>query len=141
MKSLEKTVLAGIIFIILTFFSTMALAGSSVTFEWDANTESDLAGYRLYQTTTSGQYTFGDGNQVETILAGIEMVTLPDVPDGTYYWVATAYDTQGLESGSSNEVSATLDTIAPNPPGNFLIAIIERVIAFFRGAFGGLKIG
>jgi len=141
MKGLEKTVLAGIIFIILIFFSTMALAGSSVTFEWDANTEPDLAGYRLYQATTSGQYTFGDGNQVAIILAGTETVTLPDVPDGTYYWVATAYDLQGLESEPSNEVSATLDTIAPNPPGNLLITLIERLVAFFRGLFGGLKIG
>lgn len=141
MKSLEKAALAGIVFIILVFFSTMVMAGSSVTFEWDANTEPDLAGYRLYQTTTSGQYTFGDGNQVATIPAGTETVTLPDVPDGTYYWVATAYDTQELESGPSNEVSATLDTIAPNPPGNLLITLIERLIAFFRGSFGGLRVG
>ena len=94
---------------------------ASVTFEWDANTESYLAGYRLYQSQISGQYTFGDGNQVTTIPTGIETVTIINISDGTYFWVLTAYDVDGNESGPSNEVTAIFSTIAPNIPINLRI--------------------
>ena len=40
----------------------------------------------------------------------------------TYYFAATAYDTTGIESAFSNEVSVTLPTNPPtNPPGGGLI--------------------
>ena len=108
-------------------FASFAYAASNVTFEWDANSESDLAGYRLYQSQASGDYTFGDGNQVATITAGTETVTISGVADGTYYWVLTAYDTDGNESGPSNEVTANLDTLAPGSPVNVRITIIVKV--------------
>ena len=128
-----------IVCVFMIAFYSSAFAGSSITFAWDANTESDLAGYRLYQATTSGQYTFGDGNQVATIPAGTETVTLEDVPDGTYYWVATAYDVGGLESGPSNEVSATLDATPPQPPQGFIITLIQKILAFLMNLFAGLR--
>lgn len=115
--------------LMLIFSVGMACAASNVTFEWDPNSETDLAGYRLYQSQTSGQYTFGDGNQVATIAAGTETVTITNVTDGTYYWVLTAYDDNGNESGPSNEVTDTLDSTAPEPPGNMLIAAIDKMIA------------
>lgn len=105
-----------LIFIIILLLPISTAFGADVTFEWDPNTETDLAGYRLYQSDTSGVYTYGDGNQVETIPAGTETVTLYGVPDGTWYWVLTAYDTSGNESGPSNEVTDTLDSTAPAPP-------------------------
>lgn len=85
-------------------------AASDVTFAWDANSESDLAGYRMYQSQTSGVYTFGDGNQVATILVGTETVQITHLINGGYFWVVTAYDTEGLESGPSNEVFSDLVT-------------------------------
>ena len=75
-----------------------------VVFEWDANKEPALAGYRLYKSDTSGVYTFGAGNEVAEIPAGNETVTLSNVPSGTWYWVLTAYNTYGFESDPSNEV-------------------------------------
>ena len=100
------------------FLATQALTATNVTFNWDANTEQDLAGYRLYQSDTSGVYTFGAGNEIKDINAGVETVVIGDIPDGTYYWVLTAYDTGGKESGPSNEVTAILDA-APGCPKNF----------------------
>ena len=88
-----------------------------VSFQWDANSESDLAGYRLYQSGTSGSYTYGSGNEVAEISAGTETCTI-DVADGTWYWVLTAYDTNGNESGPSNEVNASIDQTPPAPPIN-----------------------
>lgn len=34
---------------------TLAL-GAPITLQWDANSESDLAGYRIYQSNTPGSY-------------------------------------------------------------------------------------
>ena len=104
-------------------FATLAFAGTSVTFEWDANTETDLAGYRLYQSTTLGTYVFGAGNEVAEILVGTETVILEDILSGTYFWVLTAFDTGGNESGPSNEVTATLDSLSPDAPKNLRITI------------------
>ena len=111
-----------IILLIGFFLMSLLLVGSvmtstDMTLEWDANTESDLAGYRLYQSDTSGVYIFGVGNEVATIPAGTEVVTLPGLPDGTYYWVLTAFDTGGQESGPSNEITEEIDAV-PGCPQN-----------------------
>ena len=121
---MKKLLLAVVAFF---FMCGMACAASNVTFEWDANSETDLAGYRLYQSQTPGVYTFGDGNQVASILTGTETVTITGVSDGVYYWVLTAYDTHGNESGPSNEVTANLDTLAPGSPTTVTITIIIKV--------------
>ena len=121
---MKKLLLAVVAFF---FMCGIAWSASNVTFTWDSNSESDLAGYRLYQSQTSGVYTFGDGNQVATILAGIETVQIIDIPDGVYFWVLTAYDADGNESGPSNEVTANLDTLAPNAPATVTITIIIKI--------------
>ena len=113
--------------------ATLAFAGTSVTFEWDANDVSEgITGYRLYQSSVSSGYTFGDGSQVATILEGTETVVLPNLLSGVYFWVLTAYRVNGIdlngdpiifESFPSNEVTATLDTLAPSVPSNLRITI------------------
>ena len=107
------------------FMCGMAQAASNVTFEWDANSESDLAGYRLHQGVTNGVY----DSVVADIPAGTETVILTNIPDGTYYWALIAYDTEGLESGYSNEVTKRLDTTPPDNPQGLLIGAIEKIIA------------
>lgn len=89
---------------------------ATLTIMWDANAESDLAGYRLYQSDTTGQYTYGADHAIATITARTEAVTVTDIADGTWYWVLTAFDTSENESGPSNEVTKTIDSQAPNPP-------------------------
>lgn len=89
-------------------------AASNVKFIWDASLDSDLAGYRLYQSTVSGEY---DKSKVVAVIpANLTTTTLENVQDGKYFWVATAFDTSGNESEYSNEVTATLDTTAPKAP-------------------------
>lgn len=108
--------------LMLVLFPVFCFAATNVTFEWDANTESDLAGYRLYQSATSGTYTFGPGNEVGSTLSGTETVTI-QVEDGLWYWVLTAYNTAGIESDPSNEVSNE----PPGPPTGFRITIIINI--------------
>lgn len=73
--------------------------GANLTLAWEANTEPDLAGYRLYYGTGSGSYenSVDVGKQNSFTLSGLN-------PDRTYYFAATAYNTAGAESGYSNEV-------------------------------------
>ena len=75
--------------VIILLFSVSAYGA---TFAWDANSESDLDGYRLYYDGVE----IADINETETD------VTLPDAIDG--YYTVTAYDTYGYESEHSNSV-------------------------------------
>lgn len=92
-------------------------AAKDVILQWDPNIETDLAWYRMYRSTVSGQYS--SGNQVGTdIAAGTQTFTDTGIPDGTYYWVVRAVDTEQNESGNSNEVTKNIDTSPPaNPLG------------------------
>lgn len=77
-------------------------ATAPVTLAWDANTESDLAGYRVYVGQESGKRTTSlEAGKTTTI-------TLENLTAGTTYYVAiTAYNTSGLESLPSEEISFT----------------------------------
>lgn len=144
-----------IIISILVFILTAPAFAATVelNFAWDRNTETDLAGYRLYQSATSGQYTKGttSANFIKAIPA-VNPVSGTNHPSSTLqsmtgtdgqrvFFVLTAYDATGNESGFSNEVSFTFpDTTAPQPPKGFLVTlqrIIQAVLDWFRG---GLKI-
>ena len=115
-----------IVFFILAVICGWAVltyaATSSVTLNWDANTEPDLAGYRLYQgATTGGPYA------LKQTLAKVTTTTVPGLLDGTHYFVLTAFDAFTNESGNSNEVNKTFDTLAPAAPRNVVITITVTV--------------
>ncbi len=105
----------------IMFFAAPAFA---VGLAWNASTGT-VAGYRIYQSDTAGSY-----NKATQKVADVGQalrqatVTIP-VQDGrTVYFVATAYDAAGNESGFSNEVSyVTPDTIPPGIPGDFRLTV------------------
>jgi len=83
---------------------------SDVTLAWDANTETDIAGYRLYYGLMSRNYdhVLDVGNTTTCVVTGLE-------EGRTYYFAATAVNTARVESDFSNEVSTTL-SISNQPP-------------------------
>ncbi len=89
-----------------------ATAGDgTVSLDWDDNGESDLEGYNVYRSTTSGS----GYSQLNGPLLSTSDYTDNSVTNGTtYYYVVTAEDTSSNESGYSNEDSAT--PIDPTPP-------------------------
>ncbi len=104
------------------FISVPAYAASNVTFAWDAS--EGATGYKVYQSQTSGIYNKETGKVCDTATL---TCTVNNLADGTYYWVATAYDAEGNESDYSNEVTATLDTTSPPAPGSFKITVTVNV--------------
>lgn len=73
-----------------------------VTLAWDANTEPDLAGYRIYYGFSSKSYshTIDVGNITEYTLTGLD-------EGKTFYLAATAYDEERNESDFSKELIHT----------------------------------
>ena len=117
---------------VIVFFSLVTpCSAREIELVWNANTEQDLAGYRIYYRTgspgvcQSGVYNGAgltyvgdpyDGMVVdsgfeikkEDLDPGAETVTsrLAGLSDTeSYYFVLTAYDSEGLESTNSEEVS------------------------------------
>ena len=96
---------------IFFFSSPHALATGSVTLGWSPNSESDLAGYKMYLGTTSGIY----GSSQDVGMVTNFMVTNL-LEGGTYYFTVTAYDLSGNEGAPSLEVSATLPSSPDTEP-------------------------
>jgi hypothetical protein len=85
-------------------------SAQTVTLAWDPNPAPDIAGYRLYRGTTSGVYT----NETEVGNATTASVSNL-VAQTTYFFAVTAYNTSGLESAPSNQISYTAPSSGPSP--------------------------
>ena len=83
-----------------------AVATSSATLTWNANGESDLAGYKIYRKVGSaGAY----GLPIATLQGNVMSYLTTGLLSGTTYsFVVTAYDSAGNESAVSNEVSKSI---------------------------------
>jgi hypothetical protein len=82
----------------------------------DSNTETDLAGYRLYRAPGTCQ---AAGLTVGPTTGGARVLYRDlTVPNGTFCYYATAFDVAGNESLPSNLVTVSVDAQAPAPPGN-----------------------
>jgi hypothetical protein len=73
------------------------------TLAWDPNTETDLAGYKVYYGKSSGIYS----NNVD--VGKQTYCEVSNLVDGqTYFFSVTAYDIDGNESAFSEEISHTI---------------------------------
>jgi len=93
-----------------------AAAAAQVTLAWDANSEADLAGYKVYYNHSSEGPPYEGTGAAEgdsPINVPLASLTDPDNPEFTLhgvsdtepcYIVVTAYDVDGNESGYSNQV-------------------------------------
>jgi len=112
----SATILLSICFLA---WAGMALAGTSVTLGWDANTESDLDCYRVYQD--------GIPQSPDVACTANDSAcctwTSSELSEGLHEWFLTAIDTSQNESGHSNTVSHTVDLSAPGVPQNIIINI------------------
>jgi hypothetical protein len=99
------------------------LNAQSVTLAWDASPSASIAGYRVYYGTNSRAYGF----VTNAGLVLTQRVTLPH--PGRWFFAATAYDANGLESDYSNEVQWEAKPGAPAMHGEAFVRlapVIER---------------
>lgn len=93
---------------------TAALTWNGPSTNADTTPLADLAGYRVYRSSVSGQY---NNPPVATVAAGSASgggtgitTTINNLASGTYYFVVRAYDSSGNESANAlpGEVSKTI---------------------------------
>jgi hypothetical protein len=102
--------------------ASMSAPTGSVTLAWDPSPE-QVAGYKLLYGSAPGVY-------VSSIDVGlVTQHTVSQLPDGRYYFVASAYSADGLGSNFSNEivVDIPLDGVptpkAPSAPKSLRIIL------------------
>ena len=101
-----------------------------ITLDWDDNTDLDLAGYNVLRSTNSG----GPYLRLNGALLLTSDFTDTGLSNGvTYYYVVTAVDTSGNESGTSSEASAT-----PGPAGGTTMHV-ESIVLTVDDQGGGNK--
>jgi chitinase len=118
LKHLTKKI--GMVIIVLLCITVAAPSHAmDVTLAWDANSESDLAGYKIYYGTHSGppySNTMNVPLTLQSFNPDSPQYTVQGLTNGvTYYFVATAYNTQDVESDYSNEVYNDISASNPAP--------------------------
>jgi hypothetical protein len=95
-------------FLGLLFLLPNLLFAAGATVSWQANTETDLAGYQIYYGTSHNFYSviLDVGNVTTYNVTGLTAGT-------TYYFAVTAVDQSGNESESSTEVAYKVEDTAP----------------------------
>jgi hypothetical protein len=122
-------------FVTLVCFFNVCLA-FDVTLAWDANGETDIAGYKLYYgNAAGGPYDGADSSSgASPIIIPLSTLSDPASPEvtvyglaqGAHYFVLTALNTDGLESGYSNEVSTgAVIASRPNKTMPWLLLLLE----------------
>jgi hypothetical protein len=96
---------------------TVSAHARSLALAWEPNSEEDVVGYKLHYGTESGNYT-------AVLNLGTELAcSLHDLPENTtYYFAVTAYNSFGIESDFSEELSWAVP--AGRDPGNGPFEII-----------------
>jgi len=99
----------------LVFQMTLPAYAATVNVGWNANSESDLAGYRVHYGTASGSYTYhiNVGKKTSQQVGNL-------IADTTYFFTVTAYDTAGNESLPSDEAFIAIPAAAAvvQPPAD-----------------------
>ncbi len=113
-----KILHTGLLVGMLILISAVTVFAGNATLTWDPPTTNadgspltDLAGYKLYYGTSSGNYT----NSID--VGNVTTYTVVNLTEGlTYFFVVSAYDTLGNESDYSNEVSKKIESEDTTPP-------------------------
>lgn len=115
-----KRLLLGLLLSLFLVAGVVAAPAKDLGLEWDANIETNLAGYKVYYKIGSmgppyngvgqpeGDSPIDVGNVTEFWFNSI------DFRAEDFWFVVTAYNTEGYESGYSNEV--TSQDLVPAPP-------------------------
>ena len=85
-----------------------------IYFAWTANSEQDIAGYKIYAGATTGTYDHGNSPKIVTgqVTTGFfDIGSFSSVADfgSPMFFALTAFNTSDQESGFSTEIERTLN--------------------------------
>lgn len=83
---------------------TAQVGAHSVTLSWTPSTSQVINGYYVYRSSISG----GPYAKLNAALDPASSYTDASLTSGTYFYVVTSVDPNGVESGYSNEVAVTI---------------------------------
>ncbi len=120
MKAARLTAVFMLFFMSAIFLSFPPLTHSGeVTLSWQANSESDIGGYRVYYGMVSRQYTqtIGVGKKTAVTIKNLD-------PGRPYYFVVSAYDLSAYESPFSAETVKVADG-SPAPAPQYSLTVTQ----------------
>jgi fibronectin type 3 domain-containing protein len=96
--------------------SALPAEAALCTLVWNANPESDVAGYRVYHSYSSNGYTMGSYSySTQATFATCEDMEI-GMDGKLHYWTVTAYDTSGNESPFPAEVWMQMPLLTESAP-------------------------
>src|SRR5262249_45377089 len=109
--AVRQGMLTAFLMALSTLASISAFAANSVTLAWDPSISTNVAGYNVYYGVISGNYTnvFSVGSATSATVSGL-------APDTIYYFAATAFDGDSIESDYSTETNYMTTTPTNFPP-------------------------
>jgi len=117
-RTVRRALFAGVLLVVLIAGARFqAFAVKSVTLAWSPVSQADVAGYIVYYGKTSGSYTAAVAANTGTSAA------ISGLTEGvTYFFAVSAYDSLGMESERSNEVSYSV----PAPPSGVFNGLFQE---------------
>ncbi len=91
--------------VVMSNNGTALLSWTPPTENTDGSTLTDLAGYRVYYGTQSGNYS----ESVEISNPGVASYLIENLAPASWYFVMTSYNTANIESAYSEEVSKVIN--------------------------------
>lgn len=110
------TILSAVIINLVTL--CLPCFATNVLLQWDPNTESDIAGYKVYYKADSSTQPFNGTGASEGVspidVHNLTSTTITGLDSAhAYYFAVTAYNTAGVESAFSTIVTIT-ESVAPS---------------------------
>lgn len=101
----------------------------TLTFEWEQTISADFYGWKMWYSFAPGGPYIQLGSDIvydgtpAAIYTCDETITADDGAETTFYFVVSAADISGNESGYSNEVSYLADFLPPNVPVTLTVTV------------------
>lgn len=127
-RDMINRVLRAVCAVVLSVCLVPAAHAADITLAWDANTETDLEGYRA-KAAAGACATVTDPARFATVATFGPMATTGTITigtDGIYCFALTAFDTAQNESPLSNRVERTINENPPGAPAGLRVLSVTR---------------